>query len=165
MTRTRSLRTVNSPTVASSPGFSRNSSSFFERVAPEAQEDQHDPEVDDVAAVAALVAADQADDRREEIRAGVPAPDVAAADELLRDGAGHEGAQREAQARRPDGRRPNHLSVAGRHDRRRHRPEERIAEVRQRRLAPGEQRTDAGQQQQDEADRHHPLVEERLRRP
>ena len=36
-----------------------------------------------------------------------------------------------------------------------------VAQVRRRGLAPGDQRADAGQEQQDQADRHHPLVEER----
>ena len=79
---------------------------------PEA--DQHDAEVDDVAAVAPLVAADQADERREEIRAGVLPADVRAAPELLHDRAADDtrtarstGRTPRSAARAPSARRPS----------------------------------------------------------
>ncbi len=58
---------------------------LLEAVAGEAEEDQHDADVDDVAAVAALVASDQADERRDEVGAGRVLSDARAAPELLED--------------------------------------------------------------------------------
>ena len=133
---------------------------LLEPLAREAKEHEHHPDVDDVAAVAPLRAGDQADHRGQDVGAGGALPHERAAHELLADRHGHERAEREADAAGP-------LAHAERRERRpgderRHgRPQELMDHVRDRRLAPREQRTDAGQQQQHQADRQHPLVEER----
>ena len=107
------------------------------RIPREAQEDQHDAHVHDVAAIPPFVAADEPDERREEIRPGVLAPNLRAAPELLSDRPGHEGAQRKTGQRRPlpqaDRKEPG-----GREHARRDREQEGIAQVDERRFPPGQ---------------------------
>src|SRR5438046_1359621 len=83
------------------------------RVAGEAEEDQHDADVHDVAAVAPFVAADQTDERRQHVGAGVLAADHRAAPEFLTDRADDQTAEREAQARRPERNSERHRRAAG----------------------------------------------------
>ena len=74
----------------------------LERLARKAEEDQHDADVDDVPAVAPLVAADEADERGQEIGAGRPASHVRSAPEFLDNRSSHEGAECEAESGDPD---------------------------------------------------------------
>ena len=83
------------------PGLEQHLLIALVGVPREAQEDQHDADVDDVAAVAPLVAADEPDERGEQIGAGVLPPDLRAAPELLPNRPDDKGAQREAGERRP----------------------------------------------------------------
>ena len=69
----------------------------LEALAGEAEEHQDDADVNDVAAVAPLRAADEADERGEDVGARRLPPDLRAADELLRDRRRDEGAEREAE--------------------------------------------------------------------
>ena len=125
----------------------------------EAEHHEDDAEMDDVAAVAPARPHYQTDHGGDHVAAGHAAADDSAPDELLPDRAGHESAERKADAGNPhpEAERDEHR---GDDERERHRPEELLAQVRQRRLPPGEKRPDAGQQQQRQPDRDHPLVEE-----
>ena len=86
--------------------------------------------MNDVAAVPALVAADETDERRDDVGAGRAAPHVGAADELLNDRSSDERAQPEAQARDPQ---PNPEGEhSGQRDGARHsRPHQLLAQVAQ----------------------------------
>src|SRR6185503_6675985 len=89
-------------------------------------------------------------------------PNHPAAVELLRNRAGDHRAEREAQTGHPHAHTESGQRRRG-GNRHPDREEKRVAQVRQRRLAPRQERPDAGEEQQDEADWHHPLVEERAR--
>ena len=147
------------------PGSSVDLALFLVRVAGEADEHEHDADVHDVAAVAPLAARHQADQRREGVELGVRLAHARAAIELLRDRRGDERAQREADHRGPatsaharvaeaDARPPSAIAH-------RRRGSANWSQVSTRCLAPGDERPDAGEEQQDQADRRHRLVEER----
>jgi hypothetical protein len=110
----------------------------------ESEEDEDRADVHDVPAVAALVAADEPDECSEHVGAGGPAPDVRPAPELLHDGAHHERAERETDPRDPHTE-PERDEEPHGDDARRDRPEELFLQVADRRLAPCEERSDAGQ--------------------
>ena len=109
-----SFLTVKSPIVVCLAGLQEHLLVELESAPRESQEDQHDAEVDDVAAVAPLVAADETDERRQEIGAGRLLADIRAAPEFLQDVDGHECAEREAQARASRRRIPSARETDGR---------------------------------------------------
>ncbi len=116
--------------------------------------------MDDVAAVAPLVARNQPDGRGQNVGSRGALPHASAAPELLSDGAKDERAEREAEAGGPHAntkRDDGHADDEGA----RHRDQERIAKVDERRLTPRGERAISRQEQEQEADRQHPLVEER----
>src|SRR5262245_51258494 len=74
---------------------------LLEALASEAQEHQHDPNVDDVATVAPFRAGDEADERGHDVSAGRAAAHLRAAHELLTDRHHDERAEGEADAAAP----------------------------------------------------------------
>ena len=122
------------------PGLSSTCSSCLKPVAGKAEEDQHDADVDDVAAVAALVAADQADERREDVGARALLAHARAAPELLHDASPITNPHSAKQMPDDQTRTPSATSAPPTDDRRDHRPQELVAQVGQRGLAPRQQR-------------------------
>ena len=127
--------------------------------AGKAEHDQDDADMHDVPAIPTPRPHDETDQRRHHVRAGHLPSDHRPADELLSDRAHDERTERKTDARHPDAE-PERIERTGRRQRARRRPQELVAQIRNGRFAPRQQRSDAGQQQQDQPDRDHPLVEE-----
>ena len=102
VTLTASSRMVKSPTVACWPGLSNTCSSCLNPSPAKPEEEEHDPDVDDVAAVAALVPPGQSDERGEDVGARDALTDTRPAPELLSNRAHHERTEGKAEARCPD---------------------------------------------------------------
>ena len=130
---------------------------LLEALAGEAEEHQDDADVDDVAAVAPLVAPHQADERGEDIGAGGLLPHPRAAPELLARWCRPRSRTARSTCPALQNLTPSAITAPPTTRPLEAREQELIPQVRQRGLAPREQRPDAGQQQQDQADRHHPL--------
>jgi hypothetical protein len=128
--------------------------------AREADEHRDDAHVDDVAAVAPLAAQDHPRQRRDNVVPRVALADGDAPRELLHDRRRRERAQAEADRRGPRAAQAHGDADGQRHDQRREGPRELVAQVGGRRAAPGDAGADAREEQQDEPDGDHPLVEE-----
>ena len=132
----------------------------LESAAGKAKEQQDDRDVDDVTAVAALVTPDQPDQGGQQIGPCGVLTDASTLPEFLGDCPDHESAESETQPRAPD---PNPEGDGRSSDQQaaQNRKHELVAQIDERRLAPGQQRADAGENEHRQSDWDHPLVEER----
>ena len=132
----------------------------LERHAGEADEEQHDRDVHDVAAVAASIARQQLDDGERRGFTVLPVPRARAAREFLKDRPEHEGTEAEGEQRTQVAHSGDEQYQEREHaDGDRHR--ELPAKIRGRRPAPGNEGTDPRQEQEHQAERDVDEVEGR----
>ena len=131
----------------------------FEGHPGKGDEQQHDRDVDDIAAVATTVAGQQLEKRDDQRLPVLPMPGSRAARKFLDDGRQHEPADTERD-QRADVPHTRHQQNEQRENAARERHGELAAQIGQRGAAPGDQRADPGHREQRETERHVDLIEE-----